>query len=234
MALMKVGGSKLYIGTRVDYKTTVQLSDFSGQTWTQIKRWVETGDLGAEQEVITQTLIDENITIYGKGPISFPIMQNTFSPLPDDPGQISFGLARKSCKPFAFKIEWSVDCGDESVVTISQASPGVVTWNAHGLANGTAVTLSTTGSLPAPLVPGTIYFVVGAAANTFQLAATVGGAAINTTTAGTGTHTASALPVGETDLFYGLAMRGMKSGGDASANRLLMFPIQPICDAISV
>lgn len=234
MALMKVAGSKLFIGTRVDYKSTVQISDFSGQTWTQVKGWVQTGDLGAEQETITQTLIDENTTIYAKGPIGFPIMENTFSPISDDAGQISFGLARKSCKPFAFKIEWSVDCGDESVVTISQATPGVVTWTAHGLANGTAVTLSTTGGLPAPLVPGTIYFVVGAAANTFQLAATIGGVAINTTTAGTGTHTASALPVGETDLFYGLAMRGVKTGGDASATRLSMFPIQPICDAISV
>lgn len=234
MPLRKVAGGKLFIGTRVDYLSTVQITNFSGQTWTEIDGWQQSGDIGAGQEGLTQTLINRNTTIYAKGVISFPIMDNSFVPIPADAGQLAFQAAQRSCKPYAFKIEWSADCGDESVVTISQATPGVVTWTAHGLTNGTAVTFATTGGLPAPLVPGTIYFVVGAAANTFQLSATVGGAPINTTTAGTGVHTATELPVGETDLFYGLAMYGTKTGGDASATRLIMFPIQPICPYISV
>lgn len=234
MALSKVAGSKLFIGGAVPYKSTVQLSDFSGQTWTEIDGWQQTGDLGAEQEGLTQTLINRNTTIYAKGVISFPIMTNVFAPLASDAGQLAFATAQRSCKPYAFKIEWAGDCGDESVVTISQASPGVVAWTGHGLANGTAVTFSTTGSLPAPLTPGTIYFVVSATTDAFSVAATVGGAAINTTTAGTGVHTATALPVGETDLFFGLAMYGTKTGGDASANRLLNLPIQPIAPYITV
>lgn len=75
-------------------------------------------------------------------------------------------------------------------VTISNASPGVVSWTAHGLPNGSSLKLSTTGALPTGLTVGTTYYVVGAAANTFNLAATLGGTAINTSSAGSGVHTA--------------------------------------------
>lgn len=235
--LQKVAGSKIYIGSRVDYKSSVQLTDFSSQAWTEIGGWTQTGDLGAEQETITQTLISQNVTLYSKGVISFPIMSNTFVPDLADAGQIAFAAAQKSCKPFAFKIEWAVDCGEEGTVTISVASPGVVTWAAHGLAAGAPVTFATTGSLPTGLTAGTVYYVAASpapAANTFSVAATPSGTAIATTAAGSGTHTAYAQPVGETDLFYGFAMLGTKTGGDASATRLLNLPIQPIARFISV
>jgi len=76
--------------------------------------------------------------------------------------------------------------------TISNASPALVTLNAHNLAVNDAITFSTTGALPNPLVAGTTYFVsVVVSANTFRISATVGGANINTTTAGSGTHTCS-------------------------------------------
>lgn len=82
-----------------------------------------------------------------------------------------------------------------STVTISNASPAVVTWNAHGLANGDQVTFSTTGSLPAGIQPGITYYVMNAATNTFQVSrAGPTGAnrwAASTTTAGSGTHTAT-------------------------------------------
>ena len=84
------------------------------------------------------------------------------------------------------------DTGLPSAVTISNASPAVVTWTSHGLANGTTLALSTTGTLPTGLAIGTTYYVVGAATNTFNLAATLGGTAINTSSAGSGTHTAIA------------------------------------------
>lgn len=77
-----------------------------------------------------------------------------------------------------------------STVTITIASPGVVSWTSHGLQNGDSVVLSTTGALPTGLTAGTTYFVVSSATNTFQLAATVGGTAINTSGSQSGTHTA--------------------------------------------
>lgn len=83
--------------------------------------------------------------------------------------------------------------GKSSTVTISNASPAVVTWTAHDLQAGQEVKFATTGSLPTGLTAGTTYYVIsaGLTANTFEVSATLGGAAINTSSAGSGTHTAS-------------------------------------------
>lgn len=234
MALKKIAGSKIYIGGKVAYKDTVVAADFVGQTWKEITGWTEVGELGAEQEVLSQLVISSGITQYGKGSTSFPQMTNTFIPDNDDDGQKAFLAAIKSCHPYAFKIEWGADCGEESTVTISQASPGVVSWVGHGLEAGTPVILQTTGALPTGLVAGQTYYVVSPLTDSFSLAATPGGTAINTSSAGSGVHTAYASPIGETDLFFGLALDGTKAGGDASANRTRTFNIQPICRALEV
>lgn len=66
-------------------------------------------------------------------------------------------------------------------------STNTLTAVAHGLVNGTPVRLvATSGALPIPLVAETVYYVVGAAANTFQLAATLAGPAIDLTATGNG------------------------------------------------
>lgn len=83
-----------------------------------------------------------------------------------------------------------------STVTITIATPGVVTWTAHGLSNGDSIVLSTTGALPTGLTAGTTYYLVNKAADTFQLAATVGGTAINTSGTQSGVHTAYVVGVG--------------------------------------
>jgi hypothetical protein len=57
------------------------------------------------------------------------------------------------------------------------------------IAANTPVKFTSTTSLPAPLVSGTVYYIVSPVAATAQLATTVGGAAINLTTAGSGTIT---------------------------------------------
>lgn len=73
--------------------------------------------------------------------------------------------------------------------TITIASPGVVTWANHGLVTDQRVTFSTTGALPTGLVAGTAYYAIPVAANTFQVSATAGGAAINTSGTQSGVHT---------------------------------------------
>lgn len=78
-----------------------------------------------------------------------------------------------------------------STVTITIASPGVVTWTAHPLVNGNQISFTTTGTLPTGLVAGTTYYVVNKAANTFELSATEGGSSINTSGTQSGVHTAS-------------------------------------------
>jgi len=90
-----------------------------------------------------------------------------------------------------------------STVTITNASPAVVTWNSHGLTNGKKIVFSTTGTLPTGLSPGVIYYVAFATTNTFQVSATSGGASINTTSAGSGVQTCSYVPGGYATIRWG-------------------------------
>jgi Tfp pilus tip-associated adhesin PilY1 len=76
-----------------------------------------------------------------------------------------------------------------ATVVITIASPGLVTWTGHTLANGDTVKFATTGALPGGLATNTRYYVVNAALNTFQLSATSGGVAINTSGTQSGTQT---------------------------------------------
>jgi hypothetical protein len=99
-----------------------------------------------------------------------------------------------------------------SNVTITNASPGVVTWNSHGLSANAPVFFATTGALPTGLTAATkstgtqispntyqenptLYYVVGSSitANTFTVATSIAnakaGTAVNTSSAGSGTHT---------------------------------------------
>lgn len=73
--------------------------------------------------------------------------------------------------------------------TVTIASPAVFTLNSHGLLDNDAITLTTTGALPTGLSTGVTYFVTNKATNTFQVALTRGGTAVNTTGTQSGTHT---------------------------------------------
>jgi hypothetical protein len=102
---------------------------------------------------------------------------------------------------------------------------------AHGLANGTLFVPQTTGSLGGTgLTAANRYFVVGTATNTFQLALTSGGAAIDITATGSGTHkgypvldittagsgTHTFYEIGDRGFFLGGFSTGATSGIDAS------------------
>lgn len=78
--------------------------------------------------------------------------------------------------------------GSTGTCTISQATPAVITATAHSLQINNPVIFSTTGSLPAGITAGTTYYVNSVSSNTFTVAASQGGATINTTSAGSGTH----------------------------------------------
>lgn len=66
----------------------------------------------------------------------------------------------------------------------------IITWTSHGIADDTPLYFTSTGTLPSPLVAGTKYYkIVGTGVNNFKVAATAGGAAIDITTTGSGTHT---------------------------------------------
>ena len=60
--------------------------------------------------------------------------------------------------------------------------------NSHGFSNTNAVVYSTTGTPIGGLTNGTTYYARSVSANSFELAASPGGAKINLTSAGSGTH----------------------------------------------
>jgi hypothetical protein len=78
-----------------------------------------------------------------------------------------------------------------SIVTMTIATPCVVTASVN-LADGTPITFSTTGWLPTGLLPGVTYYTKYVTASTFNLAATSGGASINTTGTQSGAQTINA------------------------------------------
>jgi hypothetical protein len=86
---------------------------------------------------------------------------------------------------------WDASYGvSPSTFTVTIATPAVVT-STLTLANGSPVILTSSGYpsvLPTGLTPGTTYYVINASGSTFNLSATVGGAAINTSGSQSGTH----------------------------------------------
>jgi len=234
--LYPISGSKLFIGSRVAAKGVVQASDFASQVWTEIDGWANAGAVGDTQNVGEQDVISQRRTRKFKTTLNAGTMENQFVPMALDPGQIKFKEAIEDCQPYAFKIEWGADCSPESTVSISNAEPAVVSWAGHGLLVGQPVVFSTTGSLPTGLTAGTVYYVVsgGLTADAFSVAATPGGAAIDTSGAGSGTHTAVAPPPGMTDMFYGLALPGARQGGEATAAHLRTWSIAVDSNIIEV
>lgn len=99
---------------------------------------------------------------------------------------IVLGMYGASASTAAYGAEARLE--EYATVTISIASPGVVTWNTHGFSGGEEISFTTTGALPTGLTAGTRYFVKYVDGNTFNVSATSGGSNINTSGTQSGTH----------------------------------------------
>lgn len=90
---------------------------------------------------------------------------------------------------------------DLGTVTMTIATPCVVTSTDHGLSTGDKIKLSTTGALPTGLAVDTYYYIVKKTDNTFNLATTYENAMLDTpvviTTSGSqsGVHSLSSYPI---------------------------------------
>lgn len=82
----------------------------------------------------------------------------------------------------------------ENTVTITIATPAVISWTGHGLQLDDEVVFTTDGALPTGITASTTYYVIsaGLAADSFRISASAGGAAVNTSGSQSGTHTCSA------------------------------------------
>lgn len=75
-----------------------------------------------------------------------------------------------------------------ATVTMTIASPCVVSWTAHGMPDGHGVRFGG-GTLPTGIIAGNTYYVKSGSTDSFNISATPGGAAINTSGSQSGTHT---------------------------------------------
>lgn len=86
----------------------------------------------------------------------------------------------------------------DALVTITIASPAIVTQRVHGYVANQTIKFSTTGALPTGIVAGTTYYVIatGLTANAYEFSTSLGGAAVNTTGSQGGSQyiTATATP----------------------------------------
>lgn len=243
MTLQAIAGSKFYIGTKVALPAdlTVDLTDFTPQEaeWLEVQGWTNAGALGDTRAEISQSFIGADRVATIKGAANSEAMANVFSPIATDPGQIRMMEAFASCSNYAFKVEWGANCASEGPVVISVAAPGVITWaGGHGLeANSPVIFTPTGGNLPTGLTPGTVYYVRGSGLTptTFSVSTTPGGAGVETTLAATATSIlATAQPVGQTELFYGLVMSKSKNGGEANTALMSNLTVKPNTNILTV
>jgi hypothetical protein len=77
-----------------------------------------------------------------------------------------------------------------ATVTVSIASPTLITWVAHGLALNDKVQFTTTGALPTGMAANTDYYVSSVvSADTFRIAPNIGNVQVNATGSQSGVHT---------------------------------------------
>ena len=113
----------------------------------------------------------------------------------------------KQGKLYYWNATTAVALATPTTVTISNATPAVMTLTANTttpLISGTAIMFQTTGALPLSLVPYTVYYVTYVTTTTYKLSTTYAnylvGTFINTSTAGSGTHSLSPRGIAVADL----------------------------------
>lgn len=226
-----VAGCRFYIGTAPVNIPDVDVveADFSSVTWQEVGLYETMGNAGDAAQNIATNLINRRRTVNTKGSRQAPQRSDNFALNLTDPGQLAMVAAEQSDFDFPFRIDMNdAPVPKSATVTISNASPGVVSWTNHGLLANTPVKFSTTGALPTGLVAGTTYFVKTVlSSGTFSVSATAGGAAIDTSSAGSGTHTATTSPLPSKRLFMGQVTQAEEGAGGANNAMMLNCQIMP-------
>jgi hypothetical protein len=205
MAVSKAAGVQIYIGTTATTAATDTYTHISnvvtvpafGRSYNDIK-FVTHDDGGATQHFKGS---------YDDGMISVPLGKDA-----TDAGQILVIAAlADGVSDYNFKIVAPDQVAAASAIGVSMtaATPGVVTDTAHGLAVNTPIKLVpiSAGVLPTGIVSGTTYYVkTVASVDTYTLSATSGGTVINTTGSPSGTYTRTTVPAGTYQLLKAKVM----------------------------
>jgi hypothetical protein len=106
MALYNVvAGSRFYIGgVMADQAADFVEADFNSQVWVEVDGWQQMGDLGEEPNMITTSLINRNRDKAMKGTRQVVNMENRFTIIEDDPGQLACIAAEPVNSDYAFRV----------------------------------------------------------------------------------------------------------------------------------
>lgn len=219
MAFYATANTKVFIGgVKLMQSADFVASDFGSQVWTEVENHESIGAFGDSAQAITQSLIKQARDKVIKGTRSAGTMELVCAIDSTDLGQTALIAAEKTAFDYAFKVELP-DAQPEAAVTvtISVATPGVVSWTAHGRVPGDKVKFTTTGGLPTGLTVDTVYYVKTVlTADTFTVSATVDGTAITTSSTQSGVHTLTTVPEGGRRLFVGKVMSQTEVLGGAN------------------
>jgi len=186
-----IGNSVYRINTIVPGQTATLLGNINGTTGyvgidaNQFQIILVDGSDGWIYDVQDSTFLQITDPAFPANPIDVTYLDGFF--VVADGGTNNFYLSS-----FNNGLIWSNGVNDFTVVgppTFDITLTNAGAWAYYQI--GTPVIFSTTGTLPAPLVAGDIYYVVAvnSGTNTIQVSATKGGAAIQLTTVGVGTQT---------------------------------------------
>lgn len=106
MALYNVvAGSHFYIGgVMADQAADFVEADFAAQSWVEVDGWQQMGDLGENPTIITTALINRNRDKAMKGTRQVVTMENRFTIIDDDAGQLACIAAEGLNSDYAFRV----------------------------------------------------------------------------------------------------------------------------------
>ena len=97
------------------------------------------------------------------------------------------------------QLYYQIDRNSSATVTMTIATPCVVSWTTHGLQSGEKVQFTTTGALPTGLSVSTTYYITKIDADSFYLSTSkanaVAGTYIATSGSQSGVHTAQSISI---------------------------------------
>ena len=103
--LYGTAGSKLYIGGAMAFAgTDLTSSDFSGETWVEVKGHTSLGASGDTSELITSNRVNESRTRKLKGTRNAGSMEVVCDFDPADAGQLALVAAEASAESYAFRL----------------------------------------------------------------------------------------------------------------------------------
>ena len=117
------------------------------------------------------------------------------------------------------------------VGAFTAATNDTCTLATHGLSDGQLVQVESTTTLPGGLSASTNYYLIATATNTFKLSLTAGGAAVDITSTGTGTHYLVARTAQGSD--FSQFITGCNSGGSVHPSDGLLVESVTFIDEIS-